>query len=62
MTHTMHPLLAQVALDAKKDVEPDDSAPETDDGEMSDAFPSLEHGTEDAGLVVMIAKVTEPPR
>jgi len=48
--------LNKVALDAKKDVEPDDSAPETDDGEMSDAFPSLEHGTEDAVHVAKKAK------
>ena len=39
--------LNKVSLDAKKDVEPEDSARETDEGELSDAYPSLEHGTED---------------
>lgn len=40
--------LNKVALDAKLDVESDDSAPETDDGDLSDAEPAIEHGTVDS--------------
>ena len=36
--------LNKVALDAKLDVESDDSAPETDDGELSDIEPAIEQG------------------
>lgn len=36
--------LNKVALDAKLDVESDDSAPETDDGELSDMEPPIEQG------------------
>jgi Ca2+-binding EF-hand superfamily protein len=40
--------LNKVALDAKLDVESDDSAPETDDGDLSDTEPAIEHGTVDS--------------
>jgi Ca2+-binding EF-hand superfamily protein len=36
--------LNKVALDAKLDVESDDSAPETDDGDLSDIEPAIEQG------------------
>lgn len=37
--------LTKVVLDAKLDVESDDSAPETDEAELSDEEPAVEHGS-----------------
>ena len=42
--------LNKVANDAKIDVQSDDSAPETDDGNLSDFEPTIEHGTADSKL------------
>jgi Ca2+-binding EF-hand superfamily protein len=40
--------LSKVAMDAKIEYDSEDSAPETDDGNLSDVEPALEHGANDS--------------